>query len=815
MVHSSNPLALQGFPIDDAAAGVFAGREQELEQLNHYLISAKEGTGRCIIVSGEAGVGKTTLLERFAAQSLNNGAAFISKSFDNTPLYAPYQPFWQITEKLIEAGLIEHTTVIPPPPGIVAPSDKDHDQPVKTYDAESLYSLNTSYQLAQQRIIKGILTASRKKPLIISLSNAHLASLTAWQFLHYLSKNIIEHKVLFIVTLQGNNDELKNGKNTDYKDILRRMNRERLVEHIRLNRFNEKEVRQLLFKIYKSTDFNWQFVDLLQEVSLGIPGRLLKYLQLLHSHGFVFQKEGIWLNRENVSREALIEQYNKVHNAPAAAFQMKDYSTTQKKILQYAALCNGSLDHTLLAVLVNISRLKIIKEILVLKDRDVLDSVDNERFHFKHPDIRLKILRQVPAARTKTMHAKIARAIEDSDQLDTNKKAFLLAHHYACTDDKKSAFKYLCLAGELALANFAFAEARQFFKEAMSLWETSSRDITTNDYIRLLMKSAWPNRALGYRKAALEQYRTALDLCKGEADDSLKCQINMQLGFTYFQLNDWENAREFFEKCLTCRDDEDNFIRAMANYGLGNIAFEMSDFSKSRQFFEEGVKLAKSSDYNFLMAKIFNNLGALENVSGNRLQAIALYSKCIPIFENIGDNASLAKIYHNIGMTYADEKQWIKAIEFYGKSLAASDEMGHIPLKSITFLNRALALVHLKQFDEATEYNAKAYRLLEWLNDELGLAEYYKIRGMIERDQANTAEARNHLNLALKKFNSMQNKLGEAEVEYEMGLLASVVNDEGEKRLWLNKAKERYLELGIKEKVTLINTHLENSPSYR
>ena len=51
------------------AEPVLVGRERELEQLQHYLDLATQGKGATVFVSGEAGSGKTRLVNEFLARA--------------------------------------------------------------------------------------------------------------------------------------------------------------------------------------------------------------------------------------------------------------------------------------------------------------------------------------------------------------------------------------------------------------------------------------------------------------------------------------------------------------------------------------------------------------------------------------------------------------------------------------------------------------------------------------------------------------------------------------------------------------------------
>lgn len=780
---------------------VFAGRERELEQLRAHLRWAIEGSGSFVVISGEAGIGKTTLVNRIAAEARDAGVNVISTSFKEVLAYEPYKPFLQIIKQLSDsemqksAGLVANAPIW---------NDDKHEQH-SDWDLESLYSLQKEQGLAQQRLVSVLTETSRKKPLFITLNDVHLAPLTTWKFIHYLCGSLAEQKILLMVTLRQDGRELQKKQLPAYADVLQRMNREGLVDRIKLGRFDEKDIRKLLNKLFPRSDFSSRMVAYLMEATHAIPAQVIRCIEALQQKGVIFQKQDVWYNQENMTKETLINLVNDDHERKAALELTKKLSSNHKVLLQYAALMNRQIDHRLLSAITKRPRITVVKDLLALSDRKILTPVSDGRYEFKTASTRLAILAQIPPEKRITKHHEIAASIEGAEHLESTEKVTLLAHHYSQTEDKKSAFRYLHRAGTLAIENFAFLEAQDFVKKALDLLDAPPKADQKAEKIKLLTRAAWLDRVLGHWDDSIENCKAALKLSGKKSDNRTKNQILIQQGLTYFRLNDWENAQRCFEACHRNKQDLDLFEQAMVNLGLGDVHFELGNYEVSRNYFEEALEITRDINVGQFKGTLLNNLGAVENVYGHRLRAIALYSYSIPIYEESGDNLGLARAYHNIGMTYADEDNWEEANNFYGKSLKASDVMGLRPLKSITFLNRALALAHLKRFDEAREYNFKAQELLKQLKDDLGIAEYHKVQGVIEREQSNWIEAGRHLQLALEKFMALRNKLGQAETEYELGLLAHSINRQENMAQWLNKALESYGELGLVEKVEKIN----------
>ena len=784
-------------------AEYFAGRQQELERLSAHLKNVGERGGQLVLVRGEKQIGKTALIEHFSRQMPHQDALFLSENFKGSQAEDPYRPFWNIIKNLEQAGILKQQRQKRPADNTSAKQDK-----TETYDAETFYSLQFNHRLTQQHLVSRILEGARQRKLMILIDDAQFASQSAWQFIHYLGESMTEHQILLIIVLEDT-DRKTTGNAANYRDVLSKMNRKGLIDILKLAPFKQPDIRQLLFQIFQRKDFSNQLTNLLFEISCGIPGQLLQAIQLLQKKGYFICQKGIWYDQKEVLGDSSANFMKAEFATWNAALSRENRSQFSKTVLEYAALFEKSFDHLLLSAVLDQPRLTVLKELLFLKEQGMLCSIDEDTYRFKFPANRLDILEKISASRKIAMHEKIASALEKMSDLDIVPKTFLLSYHFRHAGKPLAAFRYSHEAGRQAMSNFAILEAREFYAAALTILKDISEEIPRDRQIQLFLEAAWIYRFLGYWKTRISLYKNARRLCKKEKNRHLTQQTLVQMGLNYFQLNDWKNAYNCFEKYLEDSSPGNDFLNAMTHYGLGNIAFELADYTVTRQHYKTALQLAEGFPNKHLAANLLNNLGALENVCGNRLRAITVYTKSIPLFKAAGDKAGLARVYNNIGMTYADERDWEQALGFYSKSLGVSDAMGLISLKSITFLNRALSLVYLNQIEEAKEYNNKAFRLLRRINDQLGIAEYYKIQGMIKGEQAEFDSAQKFLDKAFHTFEKLKNKLGKAEVEFEFGLLAVKMKNPGDAGEWLEQSRSSFSDLGLTQKTIEIEGYLE------
>lgn len=180
------PVADTESPVADAE--LFVGRDAALRQLVEALPAAGS-RGRVVTVSGEPGIGKTSLLRRFAR------LAGVPVLWGTSPEHVAAPPLWPWQQVLhaLRTGCPQR-----PVPGPVAELlDGDTRQPVDGTDS-------TAATLRRfEAIIEYLVGASHTAPLVIVLDHLHRADQSSLRLLAHLAESVPASRLLVAVSYRS------------------------------------------------------------------------------------------------------------------------------------------------------------------------------------------------------------------------------------------------------------------------------------------------------------------------------------------------------------------------------------------------------------------------------------------------------------------------------------------------------------------------------------------------------------------------------------------------------------------------------------
>ena len=176
-------------PWSVADGEVFVGREVALRQLLEALAAAASGRGRVVTVSGEPGIGKTSLLRRFTK------LAGVPVLWGTCPEHVAAPPLWLWEQVLRAAGTHFPQCSIPGSVAELLEGDTEHLVDGVDMAGATLRRF--------EAIVRYLTEASHTAPLVVLLENLHRADPGSLRLLAHLAESVPASRLLLIPSYQS------------------------------------------------------------------------------------------------------------------------------------------------------------------------------------------------------------------------------------------------------------------------------------------------------------------------------------------------------------------------------------------------------------------------------------------------------------------------------------------------------------------------------------------------------------------------------------------------------------------------------------
>jgi len=186
-------------------------------------------------------------------------------------------------------------------------------------------------------------------------------------------------------------------------------------------------------------------------------------------------------------------------------------------------------------------------------------------------------------------------------------------------------------------------------------------------------------------------YKTRGDLDKAEAMYEKSLAINEalgrkegmanqygHLGILYKTRGDLDKAEAMYQKALAIEEALGCKEGMATQYGhLGNLYLTRGDLDKAEAMYQKALAIEEALGRKEGMASDYGNLGNLYLTRGDLDKAEAMYQKALAIDEALGRKEGMASDYRNLGILYMTRGDLDKAAAMWTKSLALFQQLGN------------------------------------------------------------------------------------------------------------------------------------------
>jgi tetratricopeptide (TPR) repeat protein len=582
-----------GVPVPDrlklAPRAELVGRTEEFERLEQLFKEVEGHERRLVLVGGEAGIGKTALLARFASIAHTSGAAVLYGRCDEE-LGIPYQPWGEALRHLVEhapeALLADHVATYGGEIARLVPELRRKLSDVPEPNESDGELLRYEFFGAVLGLLR---ETAANAPVVVLLDDLHWADKQTLLLL----RHVVEHITSDRLFIAGTYRDVELTETHPLTDALAVLRREPGVERIALRGLNDRDLVTLV-EVTAGNELDEEgvsFAHALHRETDGNPYFTLEVLRhLVESRVLVQGTDGRWSASVDLADISLPQSVREVIGQRVRRLGDVTYGA-----LSLAAVIGRDFDLDVLAAVSDHSE----DELLDLLEPAIAAGVVIEQadgFSFFHTLIQHSLYDALGATRRRRAHLHVAQALEQLCGDDPGARVGELARHWMAATapvDAGKAIEYARQAGCRALDSLAPDDATSWFVSAIDLLDRQPDESLT---LRcdLLIGLGTAQRQGGnpaHHETLLEAVRIARDLRDG--DRLARAALANNPGrFAVTGRVDPELLRSL-EVAIELLPDDDSTVRAEL---LSTLAAELtwSDaWERRRALAEDAVAMAR------------------------------------------------------------------------------------------------------------------------------------------------------------------------------------------------------------------------------
>jgi predicted ATPase len=683
----------------------FTGRDRELTWIVERITAQGRDARPAVTVVGDAGIGKTRLLQE--ALTSSTGHEVIEIRAEPYGTATPYRALRDVIRDLLgveraeQAAMAESLqkglTRIDPDLEQLAPllGDIAH---IDIPDTETTAAIEAKFR--RDRIadaVIAILDRVVERPLLVLADDAHWLDPASSGLLDRIVQSAADRRWTVVTARRPGRDGFT----------------PRSAETLELAPLEPGDTERIIAVATATTPLLPHDADTLAQRSGGIPLYLEEMIKAIRDSGRVGDlPEGI---------DGVIGA--KIDALPPLA----------RTVLRYAAVLGRSF------------RVSVLQQVIA-DDSTALDAATRQqladfleedgsgRLRFRHSLARDVAYEGLSYRARRELHLAAGAVIEAMAGDDVATAADNLAIHFSIGGNPVKAWEYARTAGDRALAMYANVEAAEQYERALAAGRRLD-SVTTRDRVRILTSIGDARERAGMFDAALAVYRRAHSLVGDPVTRAQllekRARVFERTGAYAAALSSLTRGTRLLERC----DHPDApAIRAEL---LSFAATVRQAQQRPRMAHRKAVEAAAAADAagaKRAAARARSVLGGASLLLGKPEEALAAWDESLALYRELDDLSGEAAITSNLGVEAYYDGDWDRAVELYKWGRAAALQAGNVVDAAVAGSNIGEVLVNQGRADEAEPVLREAARVLRTtgLIDGAIVAELYMARLLVD-----------------------------------------------------------------------------------
>jgi serine/threonine protein kinase/predicted ATPase len=584
------------------------GREAERSALRSAYARVESGSSLLVAVTGEAGIGKSSLTEDFLREIASGGERPLivrGRCSERLAGAEAYLPILEVLEDVLRRGggvsMDQLMRTVAPTWYVQVATRSEH---------ASIAELRRDAAVASQERMKRELTAlfedlSRTRPLVVFLDDLHWADVSTIDILNYLAGRFADLRVMVLVTYRPSEMALAQNR---FSSITADLRSHGWFEHLPLQFLAPSDVERYLALEFAGHRFPPEFAAFVHAKTEGTPLFMADLVRYLRDSGSIAEAQGAWVLTRSIASlpKDLPESVRSMIARKIDALEERD-----RKLLLAASAQGYEFDSITITEATGIDPIDVEERLDVLERMHVFvkrgpeeefpDRTLTVKYQFAHVLYQNLLYGSLQPTQRAVLSGRVARALVAHYGGRANEIAAQLAVLAETARDFATAAQYYFSAAQRAVGLFAFREALSLGDRGLhALGGVADGPDRIGQELRLQMIRGLALRAMkGWSAPELEPvFSRARELCHQLQDPPELFPVLWAITLLYAIRGDLREYRKRADDLMVLAGQSGNPAFLMGAHHLVGVSREfLGDMVEASRILEAGRELHVPSEH--------------------------------------------------------------------------------------------------------------------------------------------------------------------------------------------------------------------------
>ena len=842
---------------------VFVARERELAQLNNLLQGVLATHGSVCFVTGEAGSGKTALVNEFARCALEKNAGLtvaVGQCNAQTGMGDAHLPFREVLgqltgdveAKLAQGAITEENAnrlrkllvlsgqalveVGPDLIGIFVPGAGLAAR-VGAFAVEKVGWLEKLEKLLGKqgestgRDVSGIQQShifeqyanvlcklSDKNPLLLVLDDLQWADVASIGLLFNLARRIGEHRIMLLGTYRPEEVAIdRAGERHPLEKVLAELKRYFGDVWVDLDKIEAAEGRHFI-DAYLNTEFNRleeEFRCKLFEHTGGHPLFTIELLRTMQERGDLVQDmHARWVEATELDWESLpvrvegvIEE--RIGRLKQDLRQMLTIGSVEGE--EFTAEVVANIQAVEASGLIQRFGGELERQHRLVKAQGVrrIDTTGQRlsSYRFQHNLFQKYIYNKLDEAERSYLHEDVGNALEELYGDEVKEIVVQLARHFDIAGIMEKAGIYLERAGKLAAERYSNDEAIAYFSRALDLTQENRTDRRYD----LVLAREQIYDLQGERELQANDLAALKEFAQILGDDRKRAEVLLRQAAYADATDDYPAVIDSAQKAINLAQTfQDVSNQAFGHLLWGSALRHQGEYAPARQQFELAHTLAHTAQSRLVEARSLAGIGMILSRQGDITGTEGSCEQALSIYQELGNLRGEAEVLQILCATFLDFGDYNKAQGYGEQALSLYRQIGYKQKEGNILGNLGIICAQQGDYSKSRSYFLQAMEISQETGDRSGQAAALNNLGNLALRQDDYVEANKCLTQVLGICREIGNRRGEGIILENLGGVAKHQGDYGLTMSYHTQALDVFREIGDRNSESLVLGHLSD-----